>query len=280
MVQNSLWQVPWRCSPSQVLQMWQWHSNETLLFCSILFQFYGMSWLQMDHVARKVTLCTQISIRAIAFLQTSNLLPTSLTFCFNKITIQYDYQATFAYTLQHQTLGAPYPPYWFGLILLQLFLEVSRVHMFPFKNSSTVSQSEKVRKDKISGVFDSPLSENNTDDVPTAYWQNAVCVVWGWAGMWGVCGQVFLCISACAVGVVHACVPLTIIGDPFSHDPWLIFRVEISLVYDTKLKGPLSHVVWNNSYATMENISDGFLSPLRDSALWHLYHMMALLHHL
>lgn len=34
--------------------------------------------------------------------------------------------------------------------------------------------------------------------------------------MWGV--QVFLRISACAVGVVHACVLLPVIGDPFSHE--------------------------------------------------------------
>lgn len=73
-----------------------------------------------------------------------------------------------------------------------------------------------------SGVIDSPLPGNNTADVIAADRQNFVCVcVCGKLGrIWTLQEQVFLCISACAVGVffMHACVPLTIIGHLVNHD--------------------------------------------------------------
>lgn len=126
-------------------------------------------------------------------------------------------RSTFAYIMSHQTLGAPSPPYWFCAIQLQLLLQMNRVHMFSFRNSSSVSQSEKVSKyKKVRG--DRPAfahAENNTDDITADWWNSIVCV--RLVGSWG---SVFLCSSACTVGVLHACVPATIIGDPFNHESW------------------------------------------------------------
>lgn len=71
-----------------------------------------------------------------------------------------------------------------------------------------------------------------------------VCVCGSEGGRGARVGQVFLCISACAAGVVHACVPLAIIGDPFNHESFS--WNEISLADDTKHKGLLSHIFFLN----------------------------------
>lgn len=109
--------------------------------------------------------------------------------------------------------------------------------MFSFKNSSTVSQSEKVSEDKK--VRSDWLASACEHWWCYCSWLTKFCV-WFGGWMWGSRGQVFLCISECAAGVVHACVPLAIIGDPFNHESFS--WNEISLADDTKHKGLLSHI--------------------------------------
>lgn len=58
--------------------------------------------------------------------------------------------------------------------------------------------------------------------------------------MWGWGVQVLLCISACAVGVVHACVPLPVIGDPFSHESFS--WNELAWLKTQNVKCLLSHI--------------------------------------
>lgn len=105
----------------------------------------------------------------------------------------------------------------------------------PLKNSSTVSQSGKVSEDK-------KVRSDWLDSAWEQHWwcyrswltKFCVCVCGSEGGRGARVGQVFLCISACAAGVVHACVPLAIIGDPFNHESFS--WNEISLADDTNIK--------------------------------------------
>lgn len=54
-------------------------------------------------------------------------------------------------------------------------------------------------------------------------------------------GRVFLCISVCAVGVLHACMPATVISGPLNYKHESFPGNEIGLVREIKLKGALSH---------------------------------------